>query len=498
MFIRLRQHGKAGDGMVWNGPLNKIDDYRWEIPQSYKPCMRTSAVIYANEKMIKHIRDDNAPEQAANVACLPGIVGRSLAMPDIHWGYGFPIGGVAAMDAEEGVISPGGIGFDINCGVRLCRTNLTIEDVKPKIKDLIGSLFKNVPAGVGSEGVTDVAANQIDNILQEGGEWAVRNGFGWTEDLEATEEGGRMKNADPTRVSKKAKERGVPQVGSLGSGNHFLEVDEVSEIFDPEAARAFGLDRKGQITVSIHCGSRGCGHQIATDYLQVMERYIKENQMDLPDRQLACASVKSRAGEDYFAAMACGANFAWANRQMILHWVRQSFEEVFKRTAEDMGMHQVYDVAHNIAKVEEYEVDGRRRKVYVHRKGATRSFPKDHPEVPVKYRSVGQPVLIPGDMGAGSYVLVGTERVMEEAFGSTCHGAGRMMSRASATRQFTVNDVRAQLERQGVYLKASTKDGILEEAPGAYKDIDDVIAVVKGAGLSKPVARLRPIGVMKG
>ncbi len=258
--------------MAWNGPLNKIDDYRWEIPQSYKQCMRTSAVIYADEKMIKHIRDDNAPEQAANVACLPGIVGRSLAMPDIHWGYGFPIGGVAAMDADEGVISPGGIGFDINCGVRLCRTDLTVEDVKPRIKDLIGSLFKNVPAGVGSEGVIDVAANQIDNILQEGGEWAVRNGFGWAEDLEATEEGGRMKNADPTKVSRKAKERGIPQVGSLGSGNHFLEVDQVSEIYDPEAARAFGLDRKGQITVSIHCGSRGCGHQIATDYLQVMER----------------------------------------------------------------------------------------------------------------------------------------------------------------------------------------------------------------------------------
>ena len=385
-----------------------------------------------------------------------------------------------------------------NCGVRLVRTDLMVDDVKPRIKDLVASLFKNVPAGVGSEGVTDVAANQIDNILQEGGEWAVRNGFGWSEDLEATEEGGRMKNADPTRVSKKAKERGIPQVGSLGSGNHFLEVDEVSEIFDAEAARAFGLERKGQITVSIHCGSRGCGHQIATDYLQVMERYVRDHNIELPDRQLACAAISSKEGQDYFAAMGCGANFAWANRQMILHWVRQTFEGVFRRSAEEMGMHQVYDVAHNIAKVEEYEVDGRRRKVYVHRKGATRSFPKDHSEVPQKYRSVGQPVLIPGDMGAGSYVLVGTEKVMKEAFGSTCHGAGRMMSRASATRQFTVNDIRAQLERQGIYLKASTKDGILEEAPGAYKNIDEVIAVVKGAGLSKPVAKLKPIGVMKG
>ena len=488
----------TGDDMSWNGPLNKIDDFRWEIPQSYKRCMRTTAVIFASEKMIHSIREDNAPEQAANVACLPGIVGKSLAMPDIHWGYGFPIGGVAAMDAEEGVISPGGIGFDINCGVRLVRTNLTAKDVRPGIKDLISLLFKNVPSGVGSEGVTDVAASQIDLILEEGAEWAVRNGYGWEEDLEATEEGGRMKSAQASTVSRKAKERGVPQVGSLGSGNHFLEIDAVDDIFDAEAAKVFGIDQKGQITVTVHCGSRGCGHQIATDYLQVMERYTKETGLVLPDRQLSCASVKSKQGQDYFAAMGCGANFAWANRQMILHWVRQSFEEHFKRSAEEMGMHQVYDVAHNIAKVEEYEVEGKRRKVYVHRKGATRSFPKDHPDVPAKYRSAGQPVIIPGDMGAGSYVLVGTERVMREAFGSTCHGAGRLMSRTSAIRKYSVNDVRQQMESHGIHLKASTKDGILEEAPGAYKDIDEVIAVVKGAGLSRPVARLRPIGVMKG
>ncbi|MEM0449705.1 MAG: RtcB family protein [Methanomassiliicoccales archaeon] len=484
--------------MTWNGPLNKLDDYRWEIPQTYKSCMRTSAIIFANEKMIQHIRDDNAPEQAANVACLPGIVGKSLAMPDIHWGYGFPIGGVAAMDAEEGVISPGGIGFDINCGVRLVRTELMSSDVKPKIKELMAILFKNIPAGVGSEGVTRVAANQIDQILLEGAEWAVRNGYGWEKDLEATEEGGRMKNADPSKVSKKAKERGIPQVGSLGSGNHFLEIDEVETIFDPKAAKIFGIEQKGQITITIHCGSRGCGHQIATDYLQIMERHIREVGLNLPDRQLACAGVKTKAGIDYFDAMACGANYAWANRQMILHWARQSFEQTFKTNAEDLGMFQVYDVAHNIAKVENYEIDGRKKRVYVHRKGATRSFPKDHPDVPNKYRSIGQPVIIPGDMGAGSYVLVGTEQVMKEAFGSTCHGAGRLMSRASATRKYSVNDIRQQLESKGIYIKASTKDGILEEAPGAYKDIDDVIAVVKGAGLSKPVARLRPIGVMKG
>ena len=483
--------------MSWNGPLNKIDDFRWEIPQTYKKCMRTSAIIFADEKMIQQIRADNAPEQAANVACLPGIVGKSLAMPDIHWGYGFPIGGVAAMDAEDGVISPGGIGFDINCGVRLLRTDLSASEVKANIKELISTLFKNVPAGVGSEGVANISADQIDSILTEGGEWAVRNGYGWEEDLEATEEGGRMKFADPSKVSKKAKDRGIPQVGSLGSGNHFLEVDEVGDVYDEEAAKAFGLER-GKVTVTVHCGSRGCGHQIATDYLQVMERHARDENLQLPDRQLACAGVKSKAGEDYFAAMACGANYAWANRQMIVHWARQSFERVFKRSAEEMGMRQVYDVAHNIAKVEEYEVDGRRRKVYVHRKGATRSFPKDHPDVPAKYRSVGQPVIIPGDMGAGSYVLIGTDQVMREAFGSTCHGAGRMMSRAMATRKYSIQNVRQQLEARGVHLKASTKDGILEEAPGAYKDIDDVIAVVSGAGLSKPVARLRPIGVMKG
>jgi tRNA-splicing ligase RtcB len=483
--------------MVWKGPIQQIDDYRWEIPQSYKAGMRTSAIIYADQHMMEMIRQDNSPEQAANVACLPGIVGKSLAMPDIHWGYGFPIGGVAAMDAEEGVISPGGIGFDINCGVRLVRTNMTEAEVKPKIKELVDVLFKNVPAGVGSEGVADVASSQIDEILKDGAEWAVRNGYGWQDDLQTTEEGGRMEGADPSKVSSKAKQRGVPQVGSLGSGNHFLEVDRVDKIYDPVAAKAFGL-YEGQITVTIHCGSRGCGHQIATDYLQVMERAVKQGNMVLPDRQLACAPTHSKEGEDYFAAMQCGANYAWANRQMIMHWVRQGFEQVFRRKAEDMDMGLVYDVAHNIAKVEEYDVDGKRRKVYVHRKGATRAFPKDRAEIPERYRAVGQPVIIPGDMGAGSYVLVGQEQVMREAFGSTCHGAGRVMSREAASRKYTVNGIRHDLESKGIYIKASTKDGILEEAPGAYKDVDEVVRVVAGAGLALPVVKLTPIGVMKG
>ncbi len=483
--------------MGYTGPLERIDDYRWKIPKSYKSGMRTDAIIFASEKMVPSLREDNAPEQAANVAFLPGIVGNSLAMPDIHWGYGFPIGGVAAMDAEEGVISPGGIGFDINCGVRLVRTNLEEKDVRPGIKDLIGTLFKNVPAGVGSEGVVDVAAAQIDEILAHGAEWAVEKGYGWKEDLLATEEGGRMQNADPRTVSSKAKQRGIPQVGSLGSGNHFLEVDVVDRVYDQTAADAFGL-REGQITVTVHCGSRGCGHQIATDYLQVMERSIRQSGIVLPDRQLACAPVHSKEGEDYFRAMACGANYAWANRQMILHWIRQSFEEHFKREAESMGMYQVYDVAHNIAKVEEHQVDGRKRKVFVHRKGATRAFPRDMSEVPSQYRSIGQPVLIPGDMGHGSYVLVGTEKVMQEAFGSTCHGAGRVMSRNEALRKFTVQGIRDDLAGKGIFLKSATKDGILEEAPEAYKDIESVVDIVVGAGLSRKVAHLTPIGVMKG
>ncbi|MCG7844590.1 MAG: RtcB family protein [Methanomassiliicoccales archaeon] len=483
--------------MSWNGPLEKVDDFRWKIPRSYKECMNGDAIIFADDKMIKTIISDNSPEQAANVACLPGLVGRSMAMPDIHWGYGFPIGGVAALDADEGVISPGGIGFDINCGVRLITTNLRTADVLPHVKELVNIMFHNVPAGVGSRGVVDVAANQIDRILEEGAEWAVKEGYGWTDDLVRTEENGRMKNADASKVSSKAKQRGVPQVGSLGSGNHFLEIDKVEKIFDPVAAKTFGLE-EGQITVSIHCGSRGCGHQIATDYLQVMERSVKDRGIKLPDRQLACAPVKSREGMDYHAAMACGANYAWANRQMIMHWVRQSFEKVFERSAEDMEMNLVYDVAHNIAKVEEHVTDGKRQKVYVHRKGATRAFPKDHPEVPQIYRSVGQPVLIPGDMGVGSYVLVGTEKAMQESFGSTCHGAGRIMSREAAIRNYTVKAITAEMESKGIYLKGSTRDGIQEEAPGAYKDIDDVIRVVVGAGLSKPVAKLTPLGVMKG
>ena len=460
--------------------------------------MSTSAVIFADDKMMQSVRADNAPEQAANVACLPGIVGKSLAMPDIHWGYGFPIGGVAAFDSENGVISPGGIGYDINCGVKLVRTDLTVKDVGGQIKKLIDMIFANVPSGVGEKGKLRLSISQIDDVLDGGAGWAVEQGYGWQDDLSSCEESGRMKTADSAKVDVKAKQRGAPQLGTLGAGNHFLEIQRVEKIFDLEAAKAFGLTEADQIVVSIHSGSRGCGHQIASDYIRVMEAALRKYNISVPDRQLACAPVKSPEGQDCFAAMSAAANYAWANRQLILHWVRESFEKTLGRDSKELGMECVYDVAHNICKLEEHEFAGKRRKLYVHRKGATRAFDTSRDEVPAKYRSVGQPVLIPGDMGSASYVLVGTAQAMKETWGSTCHGAGRLMSRTSATRKFSANDVVALLQSRGVYIKAASRDGIVEEAPGAYKDVDDVVRIAHGAGISKIVARLKPLGVMKG
>ncbi len=483
--------------MAWNGTLEKIDEYRWRIPKGEVPCMRTDAIIYASEGMIPQIRSDNAPLQAANVACLPGIVGSSLAMPDIHWGYGFPIGGVAAVDADEGSISPGGIGFDINCGVRLIKTNLTVDDIGKKRKDLMAALFLNVPSGLGSKGLTRLGQRELDDILTTGSEWAIENGFGWKEDLDTTEEGGRMKNADPSVVSDRAKKRGLPQLGSLGSGNHFLELDVVDEVFDEKAAKVFGLE-KDTVTITVHCGSRGCGHQIASDYLKDMEQYIRENSIDLPDRQLACAPLKSKMGEDYFKAMCCGANYAWANRQMITHWIRESFEKVLGQSAEDMEMDLVYDVAHNIAKEENHNVDGKNTDVVVHRKGATRAFAAGRKEVTAKYRDIGQPVIIPGDMKTGTYVLLGQQSAMEQTFGSTCHGAGRMMSRKSASRKTTAKEVRKDLSDHDIVLFSGSDQGLTEEAPEAYKDIETVIDVVSGAGISSKVVKLTPVGVIKG
>lgn len=487
---------------MWNGPLNKIDEYSYEIPTSYKGekgnlRMRTSGIIYANEDMINSIRKDNAPEQVANVTTLPGIVGKSMAMPEIHWGYGFPIGGIAATDAEEGVISPGGVGFDINCGVRLIRTNLHVDDLsKEKIRELVDKMFENVPSGLGSKAKVRLNKNELGEVLEMGARWGVENGYGWEKDLEVLEENGCMDIADPSQVSFKAKERGKSQVGSLGAGNHFLEIQKVEEIFDEKAAKIFGIE-KGQITVMIHTGSRGCGHQICTDHLRVLEGAVRKYGIKLPDRQLACAPVNSPEAQSYFKAMACAANFAWCNRQMIVHWVRQSFEKVLNESAENLGMNIVYDVCHNTAKLEEHEVDGKKRKVYVHRKGATRAFGPGKKEIPSKYRDIGQPVLIPGDMGTESYLLHGTKEA-EKTFGSTCHGAGRVMSRTRARKNWRGESVGKELNKKGIYVHPASWKVMAEECPDAYKDVSKVVNVTHGAGISLKVAKMVPLGVVKG
>lgn len=482
--------------MSWEGELLRIDENRVEIPMGTVPGMRTNAIIYANESMVPQIRSDNAPMQAANVACLPGIVGSSLTMPDIHWGYGFPIGGVAAVDANEGCVSPGGIGFDINCGVRLIKTDLQMSDVSKDMDRLMDALYANVPSGLGSKGLKRLGIDEIDRVLRDGSVWAVENGYGWESDIDVTEENGSMRSADPTKVSDKAKKRGIPQLGSLGSGNHFLEVDVVEKVFDERAAKVFGL-KEGQITVTVHCGSRGCGHQIATDYLQSMEQYVKTHDIRLPDRQLACAPLNSPLGDEYFSAMSCGANYAWANRQMITHWIRESFEQTLGDSAESMGMDVVYDVAHNIAKKERHLVDGNNMEVLVHRKGATRAFAAGRAEVTMKYRDVGQPVIIPGDMSVGTYVLVGMKGAMTDSFGSSCHGAGRKMSR-KATASLSASDIESAMAGKGITLRRGSEEGLVEEAPQAYKDVDEVVSVVCNGGLTGKVARLRPIGVVKG
>ncbi|HEB37547.1 MAG TPA: RtcB family protein [Thermoplasmatales archaeon] len=489
--------------MVWNGPVVKIDEYRYEIPKSYRGksgnlSMRTSGRVYVDERMLEQVRKDDSLEQVANVATLPGILGKSMAMPDIHWGYGFPIGGVAATDAEEGVISPGGVGFDINCGVRLVRTDLTIDDIdEDKIKQLVDRLFQNVPSGLGSKGKVRVSVKELNEVLERGARWAVENGYGWEEDLEVLEENGCLEHADSSVVSDRAKQRGLSQIGSLGAGNHFLEIQKVAEIYDENAAKAYGL-KENQITVMIHTGSRGCGHQICSDHLRVLESAVKKYNIELPDRQLACAPVKSKEAIDYFNAMAAAANFAWCNRQMIVHWVRESFHQVLNTSPEELGMHIVYDVCHNIAKLEEHEIEGKKRKVYVHRKGATRAFGPGRKEIPLKYRDVGQPVLIPGDMGTASYVLRGTKQAMEETFGSTCHGAGRVMSRHEATRKWRGEAIFNMLKQRGIYAHPASWKVMAEESPDAYKNIDDVIRITDGAGISKKVAKLLPLGVVKG
>jgi tRNA-splicing ligase RtcB len=482
----------------WGGKLEKVDEFRWRIPRSYKPGMRVDGLIYADEGMLPHILEEQALEQVANVAFLPGIVGNSLAMPDIHWGYGFAIGGVAATRVSDGVVSPGGVGFDINCGVRIMRTNLTKEEVAPKIKTLVDALFYAVPSGVGSKGAVKLRAGEIDEVLVKGSRWAVGRGYGNKEDLETTEEKGEMPGADPSFVSERAKERGIPQLGTLGSGNHFLEVAFVDEIYDEHTAYVMGIERVGQVMLYVHCGSRGLGHQVADDYIKEMLRAMPKYGIQVPDRQLACVPVKAPEGQAYLAAMRCAANYAWANRQCITHWVREAFCRVMDLSPKDAGLELIYDVTHNIAKIEEHEVEGKKEALCVHRKGATRAFPAGHPDIPEKYAAVGQPILIPGDMGRMSFILVGTEQAMKETFGSTCHGAGRLESRAAAKRQASGREVLAALEAKGITVRAGSLAGLAEEAPEAYKDVADVVRVAHGAGISKKVARTRPIAVVKG
>lgn len=479
--------------------FRKIDDYRQEIPVGYKPGMRVHGIIYVDEKLLSIIEKDQSVEQVANAATLPGIVKASLAMPDIHEGYGFPIGGVVATDITKGgLISPGGVGYDINCGVRLVRSNLKREDVLPRIKELVQVLFNEIPTGVGSKGKIRLGkgAEERDALLK-GSLWAVENGYGEGEDLEKTESGGCIDGADPDLVSNKAYERGRPQLGTLGSGNHFLEVQYVQEVYDERAANTMGLF-KDQITVMIHSGSRGFGHQVCTDYLATMEQAIRKYGIELPDRQLAGAPYDTKEAQEYLSAMRAAANYAWANRQCLMHWTREVFQRFFGQSPKDLGMKLIYDVAHNIVKVEEHIVDGRKMKLAVHRKGATRAFPPGHPELPAIYRDIGQPVLIPGDMGRNSFLLLGTKRAMNETFGSTCHGAGRLMSRHQAIRSAKGRAIYRELEDMGIYVKVSGKESIKEEMPDAYKNIADVINVVHNAGISTRVVKLKPMGVIKG
>lgn len=476
--------------------LKKIRNCVWEIPTIYQKNMRVPGRIYLNDKDIREV-EKGALDQVANVACLPGIQKFSIGLPDIHFGYGFSIGGVAAFSDRTGIISPGGVGFDINCGVRLLRTNLTEKEIKPKIRELLDALFRNVPSGLGSKGKIRLKEGEINEVLDHGAQWAVENGYGWESDLEFLEENGKMEEADSSKVSDKAKKRGIPQLGSLGSGNHFLEVQKVEDIFDKDTAQTFDI-QKGQITVMIHTGSRGCGHQICSDYLQTMVKAYKKYNINIPDRQLACAPVDSPEAQDYFQAMSAAANYAWTNRQMIVHWVRESFEQIFHQDAEELNLSIVYDVAHNIAKKEVHEIKGQKNTVYVHRKGATRAFGPNRAEIPLEYRKVGQPVFIPGTMGTASYILHGTEMAMEETFGSTAHGAGRKMSRAGAKKIYSGEEVKKNLEKKGITIKATSMPVVAEEAPGAYKDVDNVVKTVHDAGISFLVAKMIPIGVAKG
>jgi tRNA-splicing ligase RtcB len=477
--------------------LKRLDEYSWEIPRESRPGMHVPGRVFADEKLLEAADRERALGQVMNVAFLPGIVEASLAMPDIHWGYGFPIGGVAATDVHEGgVVSPGGVGYDISCGVRLIRTNLRREEVAPHTKELLASLAARVPRGLGSHGRLVLDRRETEKIVREGVPALIARGIGWEEDLEFIEEGGTYDGADPRKISERAFERARNQVGTLGSGNHFLEIQVVDEVYS-QRARLLDLE-PGQVVVMIHSGSRGLGHQVCTDYIKRMGQCLPRYGIELPDRQLVCAPVDSPEGRDYLAAMACAANFALANREALTEWVREIFEETFRAPARKLGMSLVYDISHNLAKLERHWTGGRERELMVHRKGATRSFPGSRPEVPAAYREIGQPVIIPGDMGSYSFVLVGTDRALERSFGSTCHGAGRTMSRSQARKRMRGNELRERLERNGILVDSASPGNLAEEAPEAYKDVCEIAGICEGAGLSLRVARMRPLAVLKG
>ena len=475
--------------------LKKIDEYRWLIPKTGP--MRVPGLIFSNDKLIKTVMEEQSLTQVANVATLPGVVGHSLAMPDIHWGYGFPIGGVAAFDLDEGIVSPGGVGYDINCGCRLMTTLLRADEIRPLMRDLVSALFKDIPSGVGSTSAIHLSKSDEAKVAVQGAAWAVKKGFGTTEDLERTEDRGVMDGADPSVLSDRAIKRGRDQLGTLGSGNHFLEVQVVDRIYDSEKAHAYNLF-EGQATIFIHSGSRGFGHQICDDFLKEMGKQTFQESFRLPDRQLACAHLKSDQGRRYLAAMACAANYAWANRQILMHWTQETLHKVLSISPRELGMKLLYDVCHNIAKKELHLVDGSHIMLCVHRKGATRALPRGHPLLPQIYRNVGQPVLIPGDMGTHSYVLAGAEEAMIQSFGSSCHGAGRVLSRSKAVKMAKGRAIHRELEDKGVFVQSRGKRTLKEEMPEAYKDVSLVVEVVHKAGLAQKVARLRPLGVIKG
>jgi len=477
--------------------FEKVNDFTWDIPTSYKQGMRVPARIFATEELLKSM-DMQVYDQLSNVACLPGIVHRAMCMPDGHSGYGFPIGGVAAFDTNDGIISPGGIGFDINCGMRLVTTHLTVDEVRPKIKELIDHIFERVPAGVGRGGFVQLTPTTFKELMRDGAKWCVKNGYGWEEDLKRIEDYGTIRWADPSKVSEKALKRGIGQMGTLGSGNHYLEIQQAARIFNKETAAQWGITSEKQICIMVHCGSRGFGHQIGTDYLKRFNEAMPRYGIEVSDKELACAPFQSQEGQDYFKAMACAANMAFANRQVILHRIRECFSKIFGKNARDLGMHLVYDVAHNIAKKEIHTVNGEQKELIVHRKGATRCFGPSREELAEQYKKTGQPVILGGSMETGSYLLAGTDKALEETWGSTAHGSGRTMSRTQARKEVRGKELQEEMQKHGIYVRTTSYSGLAEEAGFAYKDINTVVDVMDKAGISKKIVKLIPIGNVKG